>query len=171
MSQNDIGYTDLIGRHGVSKADIRFDAIGAIDETNSAISLAKSFCEMPERKQSLEKSQNDLILIMSDLAGISHSFDQSTEHYSPVQVALQALESQITDLKKQITNPGKFILGGSSHYSGALNLARAVTRRAEREVLKLYESEGPINPAIAQYLNRLSMMLFLLVLEAENLAS
>lgn len=168
MSQNEIGYTDLIGRHGVSKGGMRFDAIGAIDETSSAISLAKAFCELPIRKAALEKTQKELSMIMAELAGMTQLSAATPEQPSQIQQALQGLVSLITELKQQISNPGKFILGGANPYSGALNLARSVARRAEREVFKLYEFEGPINHAIAQYLNRLSLMLFLLELEAET---
>jgi cob(I)alamin adenosyltransferase len=167
MGQNEIGYTDLIGRHGVSKADRRFDAIGTIDEASSAISLAKAFCDLPIRKAILEKAQNELMMIMADLAGMTQFSMVTSEQFSQRKKALQDLESLITELKQQIINPKRFILGGANPYSGALNLARSVVRRAEREVLRLYESEGPTDHTIAQYLNRLSMMLFLLELEAE----
>ena len=171
MSHNEISETDLIGRHGVSKTEMRFDAIGAIDEASSAISLAKSFCELPIRKVCLETSQNELMMIMADLAGMTQYSLAIDGQSSPIQNALQGLEGLIVELKQQISNPGKFILGGSSPYSGALNLARTIVRRSEREVLRLYENEGPTNQAIVQYLNRLSMMLYLLELEAENKAS
>ena len=168
MSKNEIGQTDLIGRHGVSKADMRFDAIGTIDEVSSAISLAKSFCELPNRKASLEKSQTDLSMIMADLAGMTQFSKSLNGEPSQIQAALSELELLISELQHQIRNPGKFILGGSTPYSGAINLARSITRRAERDVIRLFESEGPLNSFIIQYLNRLSMMLFLLVLEAES---
>jgi cob(I)alamin adenosyltransferase len=170
MPENMIGFTDLIGRHNVSKAGVRFDAIGAIDEANSAISLAKSFCELPARRVTLEKTQQELSMIMADLAGMTQFSSALPGESSQIQTALSELESFISELQHQITNPGRFILGGSNSYSGALNLARSIARRAERDVLKFYESEGPDNPFIAQYLNRLSMMLFFLELEAENKA-
>ena len=170
MPQNEIGYTDLIGRHGLSKAGVRFDAIGVIDEASSAISLAKAFCDLPIRKASLEKARDELMMIMADLAGMTQFSMATPEQPSLIQKALQDLEGLIAELKQQVRNPGRFILGGASPYSGALNLARSVVRRAEREVTRLYESEGPVNHTIAQYLNRLSMMLFLLELEAEEKA-
>lgn len=168
MTQNEIGQTDLIGRHGISKADARFDAIGAIDEVSSAISLAKSFCELPDRRVILENSQQSMSIIMADLAGMTQFSKSQNGEPSKIQTALTGLEQLISELQHQISNPGKFIYGGSTPYSGALNLARSVARRAEREVLKLYETEGPINQFIAQYMNRLSMMVFLLELEAES---
>lgn len=168
MAEKRIGFTDLIGRRDVSKTDIRFEAIGAIDEASSAVSLAKAFCALSDRKRILEKSQQDLSIIMADLAGMSQFSTSVNGGFSVLQTALEALDQTIADLKKQISNPGSFILGGANPYSGALNLARSVARRAERETLKLFESEGPVDDTIAKYLNSLSMMLFLLELEAET---
>ncbi len=170
MAEKQIGFTDLIGRSGVSKAEQRFEAIGAIDEASAAISLAKSFCEHLERRELLERSQQDLSMIMSELAGMKQFSFSSPGVLSPIQQALAWLESTVAELKTKIGNPRKFIFGGSNQLSGALNLARAVTRRAEREVLRLYEAEGPTDEAIAQYLNRLSLMIFLLEIEAETKA-
>ncbi len=66
--------------------------------------------------------------------------------------------------------PEEFIVPGDSAAGAALSLARAVVRRAERRVAELFDRKEIINPALQQYLNRLSSLLFVLEL-IENRAA
>ena len=157
MTPNQPGYSDLINEHGVSKGDERFDVLGALDEASAAIGLAKSYCADEVDRQRLEGSQRDLSLIMGVIAGFGGG--------ASVQQRLDLLEQEMTVLKRVILNPRKFILPGSTTLSAAFSVARTVVRRAERDTVRLAQSQGPIDDAILQYLNRLSTLCYLLELK------
>jgi cob(I)alamin adenosyltransferase len=72
------------------------------------------------------------------------------------------LEKLLADLEDDVKMPEGFILPGATPASGALDLARAITRRAERRCLTLEHAGGIDNPEIRRWLNRLSLLLFVL---------
>jgi cob(I)alamin adenosyltransferase len=74
------------------------------------------------------------------------------------------------ELEKAVPMPDGFILPGSTPASGALDLARAVTRRAERRCLALERGGGFDNPQVRRWLNRLSLLLFVLARYEEGLS-
>ncbi|MEM4371296.1 MAG: ATP:cob(I)alamin adenosyltransferase, partial [Candidatus Nitrosocaldus sp.] len=64
----DKGYTSLLGGKRVSKAALRVEAYGSIDELNSAIGLCISFIDEEDVKAVLEEVQNDLFIAGAELA-------------------------------------------------------------------------------------------------------
>ena len=80
------------------------------------------------------------------------------------------LEQLIGELELDVTMPDGFILPGATASSGAIDLARAITRRAERRCVTLENAGGLDNPAVRRWLNRLSLLLFVLARYDENLA-
>jgi len=154
------GCTSLIREENVSKADPRLRAIGAIDEASASLSLAKAFLPGEPEKAALETCQEHLSLIMAGLAGWKQAdFPESAAR------ALDWLEALLTEMENSVELPGGFLHPGKSPAEGALDLARAVVRRAERETVALAQSEsGAELPADAlTYLNRLSSLCFLLL--------
>ena len=79
------------------------------------------------------------------------------------------LEQLIGELEAEVTMPDEFILPGATSASGAIDLARAITRRAERRTLTLENAGGLDNPAVRRWLNRLSLLLFVLGRYEESL--
>jgi len=152
----DKGETSLVGGARVSKASLRVDAYGEVDELNSMIGLARARTQDKEIDQILGAIQNDLFTLGADLASpsgidvprIDASFIQTLEEWS--------------DRFLEQTEPLKeFILPGGSEAGATLHLARTVARRAERRVVALSEAEE-LNPQTIVYLNRLSDFLFII---------
>ncbi len=162
--KNPIGYTDLIGARGVSKSDPRIQLLGAIDEASAALSLAKAFLSDSEPIELLTTCQQNLSHLMSFTARIGTDKMQSDD---PGFFAseLIALESVLEDLTKQVELPSRFIFPGENKATGGLDMARAIIRRAERELNAGYDSLSVEAPNARQYLNRLSSLCYLLILK------
>lgn len=154
------GYTSLIHEQNVSKSDPRLRAIGAIDEASASLSLAKAFVFGEAEKAVLEACQQHLALVMAGLAG----WDQANFRQDLAQ-ARAWLEGLLTDMEQSVVKPDKFLHPGKVPAEGALDLARAVVRRAERETVELAQSGLGVDVPddVLTYLNRLSSLLFLLL--------
>jgi cob(I)alamin adenosyltransferase len=152
----DTGQTSLVGGMRVSKASLRVDAYGDVDELNSVIGLARAQGRDQEIDEALSVIQNDLFTLGADLASpsdvevprIGEPFVKTLEDYSDHYLA------QVEPLKE-------FILPGGSEAGAALHVARTIARRAERRVVELSETEA-VNAQTIVYLNRLSDLLFIL---------
>lgn len=163
-AKNPIGYTDLIGAHGVSKSDPRIQLLGAIDEASAALSLAKAFLPDYDDAEVLKNCQQNLSHLMSFTARIGTEKMQ-TEDLGFFAHQLVELESVLEELRLQVEMPKRFIFPGENKATGALDMARAVIRRAERELNAGYDSLGVEAPNARQYLNRLSSLCYLLILK------
>ena len=152
----DKGETSLVNGERVSKASLRVDAFGDVDELNSLIGVIHSLLQDAELDATLSQIQNDLFTVGADLASpasievprITEEFVKSLEHFSDQ--FLQELEP----LKE-------FILPGGCETGAMVHLARTVARRAERKVVAL-SSKEEINLLTIVYLNRLSDLLFII---------
>jgi cob(I)alamin adenosyltransferase len=160
----DKGETSLVGGQRVSKASLRVDSYGEVDELNSVIGLARARLDDQEIDDALSLVQNDLFTLGADLASpagvevprINDSFIESLEEFSDRFLA------GLAPLKE-------FILPGGSEAGATLHLARTVARRAERRVVELAGAEE-VNPKTVVYLNRLSDLLFILARAVNNRA-
>lgn len=158
----DKGKTGLVDGSRVSKADIRVDAYGDIDELNSLLGLIRVKLEDKEIDQVLSIIQNDLFIVGADLAS-----PLSIQVPRIGQETIDSLE-QWADLYLEHLPPLKeFILPGGSESGALMHLARTVARRAERRVVELGEKEQ-INPLTIAYVNRLSDLLFVLAREVNR---
>lgn len=157
--KGDKGFTDLISEDGVSKTDIRIEAIGAVDEAWAAVGLARSLVADPNHKVIFLHIQNDLYLLMSQLAG-SMTAPAGGNLLSDSNV--EWLEKVITDIQSSVIMPQTFIVSGDTIAGGALAVARAVVRRAERRVVAVVNQHENIDPGLIKYLNRLSEVCFML---------
>ena len=162
----DKGTTGLLTGERVSKTSARVEAYGTIDEINSALGLARANCTKPEVKEAVLKLQKLLMLIMADLA--SNNAEQ--QYVTADQVTI--LEQMIDEFDAKLPPLKNFIIPGDTPGSAALDLARTVTRRAERQTLRFKEEQEPetkINEHLLISLNRLSDFCFVLSrFEAEN---
>lgn len=155
----DDGTTGLLGGGRVSKTDLRIEAYGTVDEASSALGLAKALTADARVKEIAEGLQRDLYRLGSVLATNPRS---GTEFASIGAGDVAALETLLRELEAEAPMPEGFVLPGQTPASGALDLARTVTRRAERRCLELLEREGEGERAALRYLNRLSLVLFAL---------
>lgn len=136
----DDGKTSTATNERIDKSSDLIEAIGAVDEANSAIGMATEF-----HNDIIDRIQNDLFDLGAELSG-APTIVISEER-------ITHLENIIDDYNEYLEPLHSFVLP-----TGAIHNARTVVRRAERQVWKI---EG-INPNIAKYLNRLSDLLFVI---------
>jgi cob(I)alamin adenosyltransferase len=156
----DEGKTSLGDGARLPKFHLRVTAYGSIDEANSVLGVVNLHVTHPDVLQILRHMQNDLFDVGADLCRPERAGEQKP--------SLRITEEQVTWLEHQIDRFNAdleplttFVLPGGSPASTYLHLARTVTRRAERDVVRL-SAEEPVNPAVLRYVNRLSDLLFVL---------
>ncbi|HVY56188.1 MAG TPA: cob(I)yrinic acid a,c-diamide adenosyltransferase [Thermodesulfobacteriota bacterium] len=154
----DEGLTSLIGGMRVSKASLRVDAYGDVDELNAVLGLARSVIRNKAVDELLETIQKDLFIVGADLAS-----PPGLDVPRIKDDRIEALEHSIDTLLSSLEPLKEFILPGGKPGGAYLHLARTVARRAERKVARLIEEEGPESGRnVLVYLNRLSDLLFVM---------
>lgn len=155
----DKGKTSLYAGKTVSKANIRVEAYGTIDELNSFLGIVLSLSKNKSLNQEIVKIQNDLFEIGSALASPAKNKDKDLSDYLKKRV--KDFENQIDNLTKILPELENFILPGGGQTGSRLHFARTIARRAERKIVELSEKED-VNQEILVYVNRLSDLLFTL---------
>lgn len=157
----DKGETGLFGGERVSKNSPRIEAYGTIDELNSFIGLALTETKDSEVKKLLEKVQNTLFVLGSDLStpdnekNKSHNIPRiSKNSYAKIEKEIDKFDYRIDELKN-------FILPGGSKSAALLHVCRTICRRSERQAVALNNIVN-LNPDIIILLNRLSDLFFVL---------
>ena len=153
----DDGTTGLVDGSRISKTDARMQAIGDVDEANSALGIAAVALADHAIAAELGRIQNDLFDLGADLATPGSDFTPSEMVLRIVPAQVERLERAIDAMNDTLSPLRSFILPGGSAGAAALHLARAITRRAERSAVAIVE---PVNPAALAYINRLSDFLF-----------
>jgi cob(I)alamin adenosyltransferase len=155
----DKGETSLGDGTRVPKHALRVAAYGAVDEANAAIGIARLHTSA-EADATLGHIQNDLFDLGADLC-TPEGGRRSAGALRISAAQVERLEHEIDAMNATLRPLDSFILPGGSAAAAYLHLARTVTRRAERLVSGLAQSE-PVNPEALKYLNRLSDHLFVL---------
>jgi cob(I)alamin adenosyltransferase len=151
----DDGTTGLLGGGRARKDDPRIEAFGAVDEASSAIGLAKGLTADERVRELCEELQRGLYRLGAQLA----TDPADAGKFGAIEAAdVVGLETIAAGLEAEVPMPTGFILPGATPASGALDLARAVVRRAERRCLAL----PGVPPEAMAYLNRMSLLLFIL---------
>ncbi len=163
----DDGSTGLLGGGRARKDDPRIEAYGTIDEASSAVGLAKALSPHPRVRSICEELQRGLYSLGAELAT---NPDSGASFGHATQEGVERLDELVAELERSVKMPDGFILPGATPASGALDLARAVTRRAERRWVSLRVAKGRENPQVGRWLNRLSLLLFVLGRYEEALA-
>ena len=163
----DDGTTGLLGGGRAAKDDPRIEAFGTVDEASSALGLARSLSVHARVRSICEQLQRGLYAVGAEL-GTNPKASKTFVTTTGSQVA--ELDRLIAELEAEVPMPDGFILPGATPASGALDLARAVTRRAERRCVSLERTGGLTNPEVRRWLNRLSLLLFVLGRYEEHLA-
>lgn len=157
-THGDGGQTGLAGGIRVSKADLRVEAYGSVDELNTVLGFARSICHNEQIAAWTEQIQRTLFRLGSALATPPESKKQPPL-ISPEDVAmLTGLVHQIEATEGILSD---WSLPGAHTESAAFEVARTVCRRAERNVVRFVESGGIVPPEIIAYLNRLSDLIWL----------
>jgi cob(I)alamin adenosyltransferase len=156
----DDGTTGLLSDRRVPKDDLRIEAYGTVDELNAALGLARAFGPDPAADALLARLQDDLFAVGSALAdpnpdGPFHGAI-GPDHVKHLEGTIDAMEAELPPLTH-------FILPGGSLPAAQLHVARTISRRAERLVVKLLRQPGEDVPVpLLVYLNRISDLLFVL---------
>lgn len=160
--QGDGGSTRLLSGEEVSKNNPRTGAYGTLDEAVSAIGLGRALCEDDRVREELLAIQETCFLIGAELATAPAKVSGLKKRVTGEEVG--ALETLCAELEEELDLAPLFILPGATAAGAAIDLARTIVRRLERDVVSLIqgEEEDLDNPGLLPYLNRLSDALFLL---------
>ncbi len=164
--KGDEGTTGLLGEGRLPKYSARIEALGTLDESSAALGLARTTVRDSRSATLLLEVQKDLYKLMAEVAATPETASQFSFDAGRV----KWVEEQIDALSKVVKMPNEFIVPGDTPAGAALSFARAVVRRAERRVAELFDRKEITNPALQQFLNRLSSLLFVLEL-LENQAA
>jgi cob(I)alamin adenosyltransferase len=156
--KGDAGETSLTGGVRVSKASLRVESYGTVDELNSAMGFARAICDDQELRERTKVIQRQLFQIGSALA----TPPESRKGQSPVKVEMiEGLTAQVVQLESIDGILSDWSVPGESADGAAYDVARTICRRAERCVVRLVESGESVEPNVLAYLNRLSDLLWL----------
>ncbi len=153
----DDGSTGLIGGKRIRKSNPRIIAYGAVDELNSTLGIVLSSKVDDDIADLLTRIQNDLFLVGSDLANPDLKNPSNRIRSDMVQF----LEENIDRLEKELSPITYFILPGGDPVASHMHMARAISRRAETNIVHLAEIEE-INKTCQIYMNRLADLLFVI---------
>ncbi|MGI0141823.1 MAG: cob(I)yrinic acid a,c-diamide adenosyltransferase [Candidatus Micrarchaeales archaeon] len=152
----DSGKTSIMSGASLPKDDVLIDAIGDVDELNSAVGAALFYVRDDVLRKQLKLIQNELFSIGALLAAVE------SKEFSKAKIErkqIERLENEINTMGTKMPELTKFVLPDGSEESVHLHLARSVARRAERKVSGAAQ-KYKINTEVLAYLNRLSSFLF-----------
>lgn len=155
----DDGTTGLLGGGRAAKDDPRVEAYGTVDEASSALGLARALTADARVREICEELQRGLYALGAEL-GTNPESGAAFGSRTPEDVG--RLDELTAELEAEVAMPAGFILPGATAASGALDLARAIVRRAERRCISLRRAGGLHNEQALRWLNRLSLLLFVL---------
>jgi cob(I)alamin adenosyltransferase len=158
----DDGTTGLLYGGRVPKDDAATEAYGTTDEAVAALGVARAAAESAAAEEILGL-QRELFVVGADLATNPEERDRLEPGVSLVSAEMvERLERRIDELVRERPLPQTFIVPGANEVSAALDLARSVVRRAERQVVTMEREGRDVNTEVRRYLNRLSDLLFVL---------
>ncbi|MFK0166806.1 cob(I)yrinic acid a,c-diamide adenosyltransferase [Rhizobium sp. NPDC090279] len=166
----DDGTTGLAAGPRRLKHDLRVESYGTVDETNSAIGVARlHLAGMADLDAMLMRIQNDLFDLGADLSTPETDEPPAYEPLRIIDHQVERLEHAIDRLNADLEPLRSFVLPAGSPASAHLHLARTIARRAERLMVALSRSKGErVSPAALKYINRLSDFLFVAARHAND---
>jgi len=150
----DKGKTSLWSGERVAKNSIRVEAYGTIDELNSYLGETKHYVKLERVKEIIEEIQHDLFRVGGSLATIGE-FKKTIEKQH-----VDRITDLVHEFEKEFEFKG-FVVPGMTVQSAKLDVARTISRRAERRVLSLADTTE-ISEEVKKYVNRLSDLIYIL---------
>lgn len=159
----DDGTTGLLFGSRIPKSHPAAEAYGTVDETVAVLGLVRATGRDPALGELLLSIQRDLFVVGADLA-------TNPEKRSKLEPEVSLVTPEMVDRLEEVIDrevernplPQEFIVPGANTISAFLDVARALTRRAERRTVELREIGNEVNAEALRYLNRLSDLLFVL---------
>ncbi len=158
-THGDTGKTGLIGGTRISKAALRVEAYGTIDETGAAMGFARSICRDAEINELTKSIQRELFSVAGSVAN-PLAMEKDPRDVSEAMVT--RLTSEVHRIEATEGILSDWSLPGDHAAAAAFDLARTICRRAERLIVHLFESGEAVDPHVIAYLNRLSDLLWLM---------
>lgn len=163
----DKGKTSLVGGKRVSKSHLRVMAYGDLDELSSYLGLIKDMSAshwpiFSDLLKSLNQTQKEIFILSSQIACAEHVTPPVT---LPEDAHLR-LEKEIDQMSAELPLLKHFVFPGGDVFHSHIHICRCVCRRAERQMIFLFESLKSVSPdeEITTpgmiYINRLSDWLF-----------
>lgn len=157
--KGDDGTTGFLGEGRADKDDLRFEALGTLDECSAQCGVVRSKLRNPAEREMIAQIQRDLYHIMAEASADKLN---AAKFRGIGDEQVNWLEEQINRLSSTVKMPSGFILPGDTELSGQVSVARTVVRRAERRMTAMARQGLTENPNLVRYLNRLSSLLFVL---------
>jgi len=155
----DSGRTGLIGGERVSKASLRVEAYGTVDELGAQMGFARSICEDAEVRELTKEIQRELFTLSGEVANPAGGQQTPGAHVTDAMV--EALTAHVNRIEQTEGILSDWSLPGEHAAAAAYDVARTVCRRAERAIVRLSEAGEPTGAHVVPYLNRLSDLLWL----------
>lgn len=149
----DKGKTRLYAGKIVSKANLRIETYGSVDELNSSLGAVLPETKDKFLREELLKIQNDLLEMGAGLSNPSSKMQKLSDRAREFEKIIDRLTAKLPPLEN-------FILPGGGKSGSLLHLSRTIARRVERRIVELSEREK-VQPEIIIYMNRLSDLLFM----------
>jgi len=144
----------------VTKSSPIFECLGQLDELNSITGWCKVACpsdfsfQEKSGRDILHEIQDHIFTILAEVAGAPKSVPQASVEY--ISALIKAIEEELPEVKS-------FLVPGGIEFSARLDIARAVSRRAERRLVTLHESgDRAVSESSRAYANRLSSLFYAL---------
>jgi cob(I)alamin adenosyltransferase len=161
--KGDDGTTGLLYGGRVDKDDIRTEVYGTLDETVSALGIARAAGLSPRVEEIVMRVQREMFVVGAQLATSTDNQGKLQVGVSKVDAAMvEQAERDIDSLLEDHPLPQEFILPGETMASAGLDLARSTLRRAERLAVRMKKADLVADPTVLHYLNRASDLLFAL---------
>ena len=160
----DKGTTSLMFGKRVSKACQRVRTYGMVDELSASIAMARAFTTDSNLNKELLKIQENLVLLMTELATTNEDFPKLAEKNIKLldETHLAEIESRIDEIESKGNVFNGWKQAGDTPISATLDMARVKCRATEREIVALNEEEGLARDFPLIYINRLSDYIYLL---------
>lgn len=166
--KGDQGTTGLLYGGRVAKDDERTEVYGTLDETVSALGVARAGGLVSRVEKIVVRIQREMFIAGAELATAAENQAKLEEGVSKVTRSMtKQAEDDIDSLTEEHPLPGEFVLPGETLGSAGLDLARSTVRRAERLTVRMNRSGLVSDPEVLKYLNRISDLLFVLARHEE----
>jgi cob(I)alamin adenosyltransferase len=162
----DRGTTRLFSGEEVPKHASRVEALGTVDETVSALGVARAAAQRIETRDAIRQVQKDLFAVGAEIATSLDALDLLSRRVDDALLA--DLEARRDRLEAQTPWPQGFVVPGANPASAHIDHARAVARRLERRVTSLVDEGVIANRTLLVWMNRLSDYLWLLARSEEE---
>jgi cob(I)alamin adenosyltransferase len=179
--RGDDGSTGLLfGGPRIAKDDPRAEAFGTVDEVVAALGVARAELALKAQLDAVPaglrgvpdlilRLQRELFVVGAELATTPEAWDRQQDGVTRVsEQMLLALETTLSELETVVTMPTEFVVPGETRTSAAIEVARAVLRRAERRVVTLQRERLVPGPWLVPYINRLADLLWVLARATEQ---